>query len=125
MTDDELTKAHDLGHTDVLLTHDCPTYAPFKGRLKNDPDSHIHRQKIDRVVESTKAKVHFHGHMHDWYDYENPWGGKIYGLECNDDAMWNVHARFPEGSGGPRNHLILDTDRTTKALFPGNPALCN
>lgn len=96
----ELEASCQLGQADVLLTHDCPTYAPFRHRLKNDPDSHIHRQGIDEVVKHTKAKVHFHGHMHDWYDYENPWGGKIYGLECNDMAMW--------GEGKPKNHVILN-----------------
>jgi hypothetical protein len=71
--------------------------------LKNDPDSHIHRQKIDEVVHNTKAKIHFHGHMHDWYDYTNHYGGKIYGLECNDDAMWNPYANL-------KNHVIFDTE---------------
>jgi Icc-related predicted phosphoesterase len=103
LTDDQLNWAAQLGEADVLLTHDCPTYAPFKHRLKNDPDSHIHRQKIDEVVNHTKAKIHFHGHMHDWYDYTNHYGGKIYGLECNDDAMWNPYANI-------KNHVIFDTE---------------
>jgi Icc-related predicted phosphoesterase len=120
LTDDELAKSESIGQADVLLTHDCPTYAPFNGRLKNDPDSHLHRRKMDEVVKHTQAKMHFHGHMHDWYDYASPWGGKIYGLECNDDAMWNVHVRFPPETGGPRNHLIFDTDDFT-ATFPGRP----
>jgi Icc-related predicted phosphoesterase len=107
LTDAELAKSAELGETDVLLTHDCPTYAPFRHRLKNDPDSHIHRQKIDEVVKHSQATVHFHGHMHDWYDYASPWGGKIYGLECNDDAMYATYAM-----GRPpthyKNHVILN-----------------
>lgn len=100
LNDNEFAESEALGPTDVLLTHDCPTYAPFKHRLKNDPESHIHRQKIDEVVKHSQATVHFHGHMHDWYDYASPWGGKIYGLECNDNAM--------EWGSSPQNCVILN-----------------
>lgn len=106
LRDDELAESEALGEADVLLTHDCPTYAPFRHRLKNDPESHIHRQKIDQVVRHTQAAIHFHGHMHDWYDYANPWGGKIYGLECNDDAMYNTLIGRPGNSY--KNHVILN-----------------
>jgi hypothetical protein len=102
LTPGELMLSEVMGPADVLLTHDCPTYAPFRHRLKNDPESHIHRQKIDEVVKHTEAVVHFHGHMHDCYDYENPYGGKIYGLECNDDAMWDPY------SYKNKNNVILN-----------------
>jgi Icc-related predicted phosphoesterase len=103
LTASELLMSQVMGPADVLLTHDCPTYAPFRYRLKNDPDSHIHRQKIDEVVRHTQAKVHFHGHMHDFYDYASPWGGKIYGLECNDRAMPSAPGRVSW-----KNHAILN-----------------
>lgn len=99
LTAGELLLSEVMGPADVLLTHDCPTYAPFSF-IRNIPESHIHRQMINRVVEHSQAKVHFHGHMHDWYDYINPWGGQIYGLECNDAGM--------NSFGKARNHVILN-----------------
>lgn len=53
---------------DYLFTHDCPTNAPFKF-LIDDPDSHIHRQRMDKVGRVVQPKVWFHGHMHDKYIY--------------------------------------------------------
>lgn len=114
LTEAELEYAINLGEADFLFTHDCPTYAPFGGRLKPDLDSVAHRQKIDKVVDATNAKVHFHGHMHSFYDYQNYAGGKIWGLECNDGAMYNPY--------GPRdveykNMAIFDT-RTHQVEWP-------
>lgn len=53
---------------DYLFTHDCPTSVPMTG-LKNDPDSHIHRQKIDRVGNALHPTLWFHGHMHTQMEY--------------------------------------------------------
>lgn len=97
LTDHEFDKVVQIGKADVLLTHDCPTYAPFS-RLWPSPESHMHRQRIDEVVKYTQAGVHFHGHMHDWYDYENFFGGRIIGLDCNTMASPNE---------SPKNHVIL------------------
>lgn len=103
LTDSELALAIDLGPVDYLLTHDCPTNAPFGNRLKPDLDSVNHRQKMNQVGRASKAKVWIHGHMHSWYDY---WfeDTKVYGLECNDNAMWPPYGK------DIKNMVILDTD---------------
>jgi Icc-related predicted phosphoesterase len=76
---------------DYLFTHDCPTNAPFAGRVKNDLDSQAHRQKMDRLGKAVKPKLWFHGHMHTKYDgYQFPEyepHTTVYGLECNPEAM--------------------------------------
>lgn len=88
---------------DILLTHDCSNFTHFHGRLKPDPDSENHRKRIDRVIAAVEPKVHFHGHMHMKYEWENTlshgdsaffdvWEGpvtKTYGLEANPAAMWS------------------------------------
>lgn len=94
---------------DYLFTHDCPTNAPFRGRLKNDLDSQAHRQKMDRLGKAIRPKLWFHGHMHTKYngyafpEYESH--TTVYGLECNPDAM--------HGYGTQNWWLVLDTDTDT------------
>jgi len=87
------------GTVDYLFTHDCPTNAPFRERLKNDPDSQMHRQKMDELGKHIKPTLWFHGHMHSKYDaYDFPMyepTTTVYGLEC--DGMLD-------------NWGILDTD---------------
>lgn len=80
---------------DYLLTHDCSNATPWKHRLKADLDSQIHRQRIDKVLHAVKPSVHFHGHMHERYDWQNRVGGdnwtQTYGLECNrDNFSWGI-----------------------------------
>lgn len=105
-------------HADILLTHDCSNYTNFRGRLKPDAESERHRHRIDEVIRAVKPEVHFHGHMHTRYEWENglthgdsafsnePWTGPVtmtYGLECNPGAMW----------GAPKNGDwwgVFDTD---------------
>lgn len=88
--------AHGIA-VDYLLTHDCSNRTPFGKRLKPDLDSQIHRQRIDRVLGAIKPKAHFHGHMHEKYDWLNRVGGELddytqtYGLECNSDRdSWGI-----------------------------------
>jgi len=98
---------------DYLLTHDCSDMTDFKYRLKPDHDSVIHRRRIDRVLKGIKPRFHFHGHMHEKYDwvndrvhgysafsnefYDGP-STRTYGLECNRDYnSWGI--------------LDLDTDK--------------
>lgn len=81
---------------DYLVTHDCSNRTPWKDRLKPDMDSQMHRQRIDEVLRVTQPKLHFHGHMHTKYDWENLVGARdgeavytqTYGLECDDD-FWS------------------------------------
>lgn len=76
---------------DYLFTHDCPSNAPFRGRLKNDLDSTAHRQLMDELGKGVAPKLWFHGHMHTRYDgYDFPTyepTSTVYGLECNPEAM--------------------------------------
>lgn len=80
---------------DYLLTHDCSNMTPWKDRLKPDFDSQIHRQRIDKVLRAVKPNNHFHGHMHERYEWENRVDGDKYtstfGLECNTDPdSWGL-----------------------------------
>jgi hypothetical protein len=60
---------------DYLITHDCSNYTPWGHRLKPDLDSQIHRQRIDRLLKGVQPKFHFHGHMHEKYDWVNEYSG--------------------------------------------------
>lgn len=90
------------GQADVLFTHDCPSNAPFKHRLKDDPRSTAHRAIMDEIGKSVQPRLWFHGHMHEWYDYTFPHDrgeAHVIGLEC--DGMKN-------------NWTIFDTHKIDK-----------
>lgn len=97
LTDDQLeliVKRHEdsPGPVDYLFTHDCPSNAPFRGRWKDDMDSVIHRQRMDKLGQAIQPRFWWHGHMHtkfDGYDFPSyeP-TTKVYGLEC-DGQIWN------------------------------------
>lgn len=81
--------------TEYLFTHDCSNRTPWRSRLKPDLDSQMHRQKIDEVLSAVQPKVHFHGHMHEKYDWMNMVGDdkwtQTYGLECDGMyASWGL-----------------------------------
>lgn len=104
LTDQDVVRIQqNFPKADILLTHDCSNYTHFQHRLKPDADSERHRHRIDTVIRAVAPKVHFHGHMHTRYEWENtlshgdsafnnePWTGpvtKTYGLEANPGAMW-------------------------------------
>jgi Icc-related predicted phosphoesterase len=84
---------------DVFVTHDCSNKTPWKTRIKPDPDSMENRRKIDEVLERVKPDMHFHGHMHTWYDWTLTYGSvfeagssdkttQVYGLdmECERNS---------------------------------------
>lgn len=99
---DDLAYIIDDGQTDYLLTHDCSDYTPFYDRMKPDLDSQLHRKRIDKVIGLINPKMHFHGHMHNKYEWVNTLGTgafgseptvevQTYGLECNsDDYSWGI-----------------------------------
>lgn len=113
IADEDVTKALKLPtRLDVLFTHDTLTNAPFRERMKNDPESQINRQKLTNVVQNVAPKLMFHGHMHQdyhfWYphDYSGGRVTEVFGLEC--DGMrrnWAVldlntlKVETPEGFG--------------------------
>lgn len=88
---DELKK---WGNADYLITHDCSNYTPWGKRLKPDLDSQIHRQRIDELLKSVQPDMHFHGHMHEQYDWVNDYSGggaRTIGLEAFQDFnSWGV-----------------------------------
>jgi predicted phosphodiesterase len=98
LTDAEV-EAFPEGHVDYLFTHDCSNATPWGFNIIVDPDSEIHRRKIDTILKKTTPKMHFHGHMHRRYEWVNRTGGNdwtdTYGLDCNG-SKWNM--------------LVLDTD---------------
>lgn len=96
LTDDDVQKIVNMNvKADYLITHDCSDRTPFYARLKPDLDSQIHRQRIDKVLRAVQPKVHFHGHMHNKFDWINLTGDdhytQTYGLECNtDEFSWGT-----------------------------------
>lgn len=89
LTDDDMAKIT-TQKVDIMLTHDCSNRTPWKTRLKVDADSHDHRRKIDEALRRARPEIHFHGHMHERYEWENlvaddHWTS-TYGLER--DGMW-------------------------------------
>jgi len=99
---------------DYMFTHDCPTNAPFRERLKPDADSQIHRQRMDELGKRVKPRYWFHGHMHTKYDdypFPNVYEPttRVFGLEADFDAMRGYGTR-PASNWG-----VLDTqeDRFT------------
>lgn len=75
LLDADVDVVKEWGNADYLITHDCSNYTPWGHRLKPDLDSQIHRQRIDEVLKSVQPKMHFHGHMHEQYDWENEYSG--------------------------------------------------
>lgn len=90
---------------DFLLTHDCSDFTHFGFTLKVDPESQANRQRIDRAINVLRPAYHFHGHMHQKYEWtntmshglrdsafghdESEWNGygtKTYGLDCDGEA---------------------------------------
>ncbi len=104
LTDEDLWDIRAMGQADYLITHDCSNHTPFGQRLKPDMDSQIHRQRIDKVIASVKPKFHWHGHMHERYDWintrahgfydlseEGVYGTRTIGLEAFQDFnSWGV-----------------------------------
>jgi Icc-related predicted phosphoesterase len=71
LTDEDVALIETWGKADYLFSHDCSNVTEFKSRLKPDIDSQVHRNRIDKVLASVQPKMHFHGHMHEQYDWVN------------------------------------------------------
>lgn len=103
---DKVEKNQTNNKVDVLLTHDCSNHTPFGKRIKDDPDSQENRRKIDMILRWTRPDLHFHGHMHEKYEWGNYMSHQgthqtmTYGLECNP-GVWNLD---------PDNWVVLDTE---------------
>lgn len=117
LNDDEVIEACNFGKIDYLLTHDCSDKTPWKRRLKPDWASQAHRQKIDQIVTATKPEVHFHGHMHERFEWQNSVGDghlvDTYGLEADYLAMHrSAVSKFAD------NWTVLETE-TNEVAFRG------
>lgn len=98
---------------DYLLTHDCSDHTKWGFDLVPDPDSKIHRQRIDRVIRALKPRYHFHGHMHTRYHWVNT---RSHGLRVTafgaDESEWNGHGTVTHGlecDNDMYSWMILDT----------------
>lgn len=100
--------------SDYLLTHDSPTCAPFKFRLKNDPDSQMHRELMNRVGRVVKPKLWFHGHYHTWmenYSFMHQSGySSVYGLEMNGDFYHCVILDTENDTVETRTGKVIELD---------------
>lgn len=98
---------------DVLLTHDCSDHTPFGKRLIPDPDSKENRKRIDRAIRALRPKVHFHGHMHARYMWDNTMShGRRETVSGADESDWNGANTFTYGldcDGEPFSWMVLDT----------------
>lgn len=81
---------------DYFFTHDASNYTPWGFKLVADPDSQENRHRIDQAIRVLQPRMHFHGHMHHKYDWENYYNGaeyptQTYGLDCNGESnSWGV-----------------------------------
>lgn len=97
--DDEIN-AFDFPLADILFTHDCSNKTVMNNVILI-PESEANRVRVDRVIGMTRPHMHFHGHMHeqyDWTNYSHYPGTLTYGMNCN---------------GRPGTIGILDTDTMT------------
>lgn len=106
-TDEEVEDVCQWGTTDILITHDCSDHTPWHRNLVPDPDSQLNRRRIDKVIASAKPKMHFHGHMHDKYDWVNTLGTGLFGTEPEVEVQtYGLHCnRALDGASG-----VLDLD---------------
>lgn len=68
---DELVESVQPTKVDYFISHDCSNRTPFRGRLKPDFESELNRRRIDTILAKTSPELHFHGHMHTRYVWEN------------------------------------------------------
>jgi len=99
------------GSVDYLFTHDCSNHTPWQTRLKNDIDSEIHRRRIDEVIAHATPRFHFHGHMHEKYDWYNVQPLGYYDLrEAKRAGAVPVHTIGLEAFRDFNSWGVLDTE---------------
>ncbi|MVU79323.1 hypothetical protein GPX89_19015 [Nocardia sp. ET3-3] len=92
MTDEELDAAleADSSPVDILLTHDKPRGSQPKWNRKDKPECFPNQDRIQRVVETLRPSVLFHGHLHVRYtdtiaSGDGRWT-RVEGLACDPEA---------------------------------------
>lgn len=114
LTDQDVKKIEStFPKADILLTHDCSNYTQFRNRLKPDADSERHRRRIDEVLRAVNPSFHFHGHMHESYDWTNTLGTGMFGSEPEYSVQTYGMEADPAAMRGKRSPFswgVFDTD---------------
>lgn len=116
ITNDQMVTAVDNANgreIDYFITHDCSDRTVWKDRLKPDEDSRANRKKIDWVLDRVQPKMHFHGHMHTWYDWRLNHGRPF---TDEDGPYTQVYGLNMEGDRHATG--ILDTDTNEFKVIP-------
>ena len=90
---------------DYLFTHDCHPHTPFKRRLKDDPESNLHRDKIKKIADAVRPRMWWHGHMHEQYKWTLPHGAPFDSEPGTTTEVFGLADGVEKGSWG-----ILDTE---------------
>lgn len=92
LTDNEVNGINE-SKVDILLTHDASTRTPFGFVLYQDNESLFNRSRIDRVIDKVSPDMHFHGHYHRKYEWQNVTSRyhwiETFGLDM-DGTPWNT-----------------------------------
>lgn len=105
-------RARGKANVDYLFTHECSDKTPWRNRLKPDLDSKASRQRLDEVMKAMRPRYHFHGHMHEVYDWMNPVSGS--GMLGDEDTVW-CQTYGLACDGFSNNWGLFDTDLDTEA----------
>jgi hypothetical protein len=69
---------------DYFFTHDCSDRTPWGFTLVPDGDSQSNRRIMDGILDYVRPAMHFHGHMHKRYEWDNN-GTKTIGLNLENE----------------------------------------
>lgn len=87
ITDEQINALRYIKNIDILITHDAPIN-PISSQLgyKNDINSDMNRQQIQKIVDIVQPEFLFHGHYHFYtrYYYRDV---NCCGLDCNHENM--------------------------------------
>ena len=106
LTDDEVDRVSTMP-ANYMFSHDCSNHTPWRRQLIPDFDSQIHRQKIDTILKKVKPNFHWHGHMHQKFDWQNRVDGDRYVQTYGLDA-----------DAAPNSYGILDTEADVFKYYP-------
>lgn len=91
LTDSEVEQAVAIGKVDYMFSHDAPTAHPFRN-LKNILESELHRRQVNTAALALQPDVWFHGHYHDYAEYEfyHATGTtKVFSLDADGHASYD------------------------------------
>ncbi len=83
--DEQIDNMKDIENIDILITHDAPlNICCGIAGYKNDPESDLNRQQIQKICKIVNPKILCHGHYHRQFKYSYL-DIECYGLGCNLD----------------------------------------